>query len=76
MRAIAIALFAFAGLLVFLAAKLGRNQEALNEGPAIPVRGFRRVAILTTIALNVVALALALYAATSCALGYPCFGMS
>ena len=76
MRAIAIALFAFAGLLVLLAARFGRDWTATNDGPAIPVSGLRRAASHGAIAFVVFAIALALYCAASCALGHPCFGMS
>ena len=74
MRAIAIALFALAGLLVLFVATRSRNWDP-DGGSAIPVRVLRRAANLTLIAILLGAIGVALYSAASCALGYPCFGM-
>jgi len=75
MRAIAIALFAFAGLLILLAGWLGKDWTVPSDGQAIPIHGLRRAANLTAIAFIVVAFTLPLYCAASCALGYPCWGL-
>ena len=74
MRAIAVALFALAGLLVLFVATRSRDWDPA-EGSAIPLRGVRRAASLTLVAVILGAIAVALYSAASCALGYPCFGM-